>query len=183
MTVPEKAEAGREIARRKLAGEPWRTICADYRITRTTARKAARDYAEAQESPPEPLEALAEEDVDHILQLALRTTEEGLRRCREIIAQGRRDAITLGAVNSATRALSAIVWAMVRTGYLPNPADELTARRLDRMEKVYGVTIARLAERAGLDDAAFEAELERTAAEARLMGGLALAGTTNGKEP
>lgn len=181
LTVAERAAAGREIARRKVAGEPWRTITADYGISRTTARKAAREAAEA-EPPEEPLAPLADADVEHLLTLAFRTVGEALQRCREILARGREDQVTIGAANAASRGLSALVAASIRTGYLPEPGDEYLRRRAERMDEVWGVALARMAERGGLTDEEFERVLGRVTDDARFQGGLALI-TSNGKEP
>ena len=91
----------------------------------------------------EPLAPLDDADLEHSLTLALTTVTEALRRCREIIAQGREDQVTIGAANAATRALSALVVAAIRTGYL-NPEDEWVRRRVERAERVYGRLIADL---------------------------------------
>jgi hypothetical protein len=158
-------------------------ITADYGISRTTARKAAREAAEVTRArEEEPLAPLDDADLEHSLTLALTTVTEALRRCREIIAQGREDQVTIGAANAATRALSALVVAAIRTGYL-NPEDEWVRRRVERAERVYGRLIADLGQRAGLTDEQFESALERAEDEARFHSGLALSYTTsNGKE-
>ena len=113
-------------------------ITADYGISRTTARKAAREAAEVTRArEEEPLAPLDDADLEHSLTLALTTVTEALRRCREIIAQGREDQVTIGAANAATRALSALVVAAIRTGYL-NPEDEWVRRRVERAERATG---------------------------------------------
>ena len=89
--------------------------------------------------------------------------------------------MTIGAANAATRALSALVVAAIRMGYLPEPGDEYLRRRADRMAEVWGVELARMAERGGLTDDEFERVLARVSDDARFQGGLALM-ATNGKE-
>ena len=71
--------------------------------------------------------------------------------------------------------------ALIRTGYLPEPGDEYLRRRVERMDEVWGVELARMAERAGLADEEFERMLGRVADDARFQSGLALI-TTNGRE-
>ena len=91
--------------------------------------------------------------------------------------------MTIGAANAATRALSALVVAAIRMGYLPEPGDEYLRRRADRMAEVWGVELARMAERGGLSDEEFERVLGRVSDDARFQGGLALSyTTTNGKD-
>ena len=89
--------------------------------------------------------------------------------------------MTIGAANAATRALSALVVAAIRMGYLPEPGDEYVRRRAERLEEVWGVELARMAERAGLTDDQFDRVLGRVADDARFQSGLALV-TTNGRE-
>ncbi|MET0207136.1 MAG: hypothetical protein ABW228_08165, partial [Thermoleophilaceae bacterium] len=96
--------------------------------------------------------------------------------------RGREDQVTIGAANAASRGLSALVAASIRTGYLPEPGDEYLRRRAERMDEVWGVALARMAERGGLTDEEFERVLGRVADDARFQGGLALI-TSNGKEP
>jgi hypothetical protein len=176
-----RATRDREIARRKLAGESWKSICADVGVSRSTAKRAAKEAAAVAVPPEEPLAPLGVADLEHALTLALTTVTEALARCRKIIARGGEDQVTIGAANAATRSLSALVFAAIRMGYLPEPGDEYLRRRAERMDEVWGVELARMAERAGLTDDQFERVLGRVADDARFQSGLALI-TTNGKE-
>lgn len=177
-----RAARNEAIARRRLEGASVTEVMEEFSVSRNTVKRATRDHAASlARREPEELAALDLPDVEHLLHLGLTATGEGLRRCLEILRDGRRDNITIGAANAASRATSALIVALIRTGYLPEPGDEYLRRRVERMDEVWGVELARMAERAGLADEEFERMLGRVADDARFQSGLALI-TTNGRE-
>ena len=175
-----RAARNEAIARRRLEGASVAEVMEEFAVSRNTVKRATRDHAASLARPEPELAELDLPDVEHLLQLGLTATGEGLRRCLEILRDGRRDNITIGAANAASRATSALVVTLIRTGYLPEPGDEYLRRRADRMDEVWGVALARIAERGGLSDEEFEGVLARVTDDARFQGGLALV-TTNGR--
>ena len=156
-------------------------MAAEFGVSRATVKRAARDHVEQlrrEERRPEELGPLREVDVEALLSLALTANGEALRTGLRILRRGRDDQITVAAGNMVGRALSALVVALIRTGYLPEPGDEYLRRRAERMDEVWGVALARMAERGGLSDEEFEGVLARVSDDARFQGGLALSITT-----
>ena len=184
LSSEERAARNREIARRRLEGGSVNEVAAEFGVSRATVKRAARDHVRQlrREEEPEALTALGEVDVEALISLGLTANGEALRTGLRILRRGRDDQITVAAGNMVGRALSALVVALIRTGYLPEPGDEYLRRRAERMDEVWGVALARMAERGGLTDEEFERVLGRVSDDARFQGGLALDTTTNGKE-
>jgi hypothetical protein len=176
-----RAARNREIARRHLAGESWRLICEDMGVSRTTAKRAAREMADEvrRTERPEELEALKQVDVEHLVHLALHANGVALRRALEILGRGKDDALTVGAMNAASRLLAGLTLSLIRLGLVEDPADAALARRAERFEAVWGRALGKAY--ADVPEEDFERLLGEITADARIQGGLALTTyTTNG---
>ena len=105
-----RAARNEAIARRRLEGASVTEVMEEFAVSRNTVKRATRDHAASlARREPEELAARDLPDVEHLLDLGLDRDRRGATAMPEILRDGRRDNITIGAANAASRATSALI--------------------------------------------------------------------------
>ena len=179
-----RAARNEAIARRRLEGASITKVMEEYSVSRNTVKRATRDHAASlARREPEELAAL-DLSPDPRAPPPPRPDRQPARGSGAAGDPPGRAPGATSRLEPRTRRAGrppALIVALIRTGYLPRAGGRVPAPEGRRGWKVWGVELARMAERAGLADEEFERMLGRVADDARFQSGLALI-TTNGRE-
>ena len=116
------------MARRHLEGQSWSKIAEAFGVSKSTAKRAARELAST--LPPLPdgsLRAIEDVDVEALLALGIEAHAVALKRGLSLLMEAENPAMTIGAANSISRVLTSVVSNLRSVEVLADP--DLEAQR------------------------------------------------------